>query len=291
MNKILKTYKIFIGGQFPRTESGRYYTVKDSDGQVIANVCQSSKKDIRNAVQAARKAYGAWSERTPFNRGQIVYRIAEMLQGRKQQFLDEMMAQGLDQNQSEKEFELCMDRIVYYAGWCDKYQHILSSVNPVQSSHFNFSVAEPTGVVGILVDQQTHLLGLVSQVLPVIAGGNTAVLIAPEKTPLCSISFAEIIATSDVPGGVINILTGSPSEMLLTLAGHMDVNALYLSNAEKEMAINAQLLAIDNLKRVICKDEDWTDERAQGIRYISSFQEIKTTWHPIEQIGGATSNY
>jgi acyl-CoA reductase-like NAD-dependent aldehyde dehydrogenase len=277
---ILKTYKIYIGGQFP-----------DANGNPIANVCQSSKKDIRNAVQAARKAVGSWSERSAFNRGQILYRIAEMLEGRKTQFIEELTQQGQSLESATNEIEICIDRIVYYAGWCDKYQQILSSVNPVNSSHFNFSVAEPTGVVGVLADEQTGLIGLVSQLMPVIAGGNTAVLIASELLPLCAITFAEVLETSDLPAGVVNILTGSADEMLPTLAEHMDVNAIFLSNAVDEMVKSTQLSSIDNLKRVIVRNDDWTQENTQGIRFISSFQEIKTTWHPIEQIGGATSSY
>jgi acyl-CoA reductase-like NAD-dependent aldehyde dehydrogenase len=288
---VLKTYKIYIGGQFPRTESGRYYVVKDAEGNPIANVCQSSKKDIRNAVQAARKAFGTWSERSAFNRGQILYRIAEMLEGRKTQFIEELTQQGQSLESATNEIEKSIDRIVYYAGWCDKYQQILSSVNPVNSSHFNFSVAEPTGVVGILAESSTGLIGLISQMMPVIAGGNTAVLIASEVLPLCSISFAEVLETSDLPAGVVNILTGSADEMLPTLAEHMDVNAIFLSNAVAEMVKSTQLSSIDNLKRVIVRNDDWTQETNQGIRFISSFQEIKTTWHPIEQIGGATSSY
>ena len=289
--KILKTYKIYIGGQFPRTESGRSYVVNDAHGNPIANVCQSSKKDVRNAVQAARKAFGTWSERSAFNRGQILYRIAEMLEGRKTQFVEELTLQGQALESATKEVETCIDRIVYYAGWCDKYQQILSSVNPVNSSHFNFSVSEPTGVVGIVADQTTGLMGLVAQLMPVIAGGNTAVLIASESLPLSSISFAEVLETSDVPGGVVNILTGSPAEMLPTLAEHMDVSALFLSNESEDLVKSAQLSAIDNLKRVVVMKHDWSQENAQGISFISSFQEIKTTWHPIEQIGGATSSY
>jgi acyl-CoA reductase-like NAD-dependent aldehyde dehydrogenase len=288
---VLKTYKIYIGGQFPRTESGRTYVVNDAEGNPIANVCQSSKKDVRNAVQAARKAFGPWSERSAFNRGQILYRIAEMLDGRKSQFIEELTQQGQTIERAQIEIETSIDRIVYYAGWCDKFQQILSSVNPVNSSHFNFSVVEPTGVVGVLADEQTGLLGLVSQLMPVIAGGNSVVLIAAEKFPLCAITFAEVLATSDLPAGVVNILTGSADEMLPTLAEHMDVNALYLSNASNEIVKSTQLSAVDNLKRVVVVNEDWNQEKAQGIAFISSFQEIKTTWHPIEQIGGATSSY
>ena len=288
---ILKTYKIYIGGQFPRTESGRTYVVNDAAGNPIANVCQSSKKDIRNAVQAARKAFGPWSERSAFNRGQILYRIAEMLDGRKAQFMEELTQQGQTIERAQIEIEACVDRIVYYAGWCDKFQQILSSVNPVNSSHFNFSVAEPTGVVGILADEHTGLLGFVSQLMPVIAGGNSVVFIAAEKFPLCAITFAEVLATADLPAGVVNILTGSANEMLPTLADHMDVNSLFLSNASNEIVKSTQLLAVDNLKRVVVRNDNWLQEDAQGISFISSFQEIKTTWHPIEQIGGATSSY
>lgn len=288
---ILKTYKIYIGGQFPRTESGRFYSLKDQEGKAVANVCLSSKKDIRNAVQAARKAFVSWSERSAFNRGQILYRMAEMLEGRKAQFVEELIQQGQSLEHSKIEIESCIERIVYYAGWCDKYQQILSSVNPVNSSHFNFSVAEPTGVVGVLAEQKSGLIGLVSQLMPVIAGGNSAVLIASEQLPLCAITFAEVLETSDLPAGVVNILTGSAIEMLPTLAEHMDVNALFLSNEGKGLTTEAQFLAVDNVKRVVVKDEDWTKESNQGIRYISSFQEIKTTWHPIEQIGGASSSY
>jgi acyl-CoA reductase-like NAD-dependent aldehyde dehydrogenase len=273
---ILKTYKIYIAGQFPRTESGRTYVVNDAAGNPIANVCQSSKKDIRNAVQAARKAFGPWSERSAFNRGQILYRIAEMLGGRKAQFIEELMQQGQTLERAQIEIETSIDRIVYYAGWCDKFQQILSSVNPVNSSHFNFSVAEATGVVGVLADEQTGLLGLVSQLMPVIAGGNTVVFIAAEKSPLCAITFAEVLATSDLPAGVVNIVTGFANEMLPTLAEHMDVNALYLSNASNEIVKSTQLSSVDNLKRVVVVNEDWNQEKAQGIAFISSFQEIKT---------------
>lgn len=288
---ILKTYKIYIGGQFPRTESGRYYIVKDSKGNSIANVCQSSKKDIRNAVQAARKAFGNWSERSAYNRGQIMYRIAEMLEGRKSQFVEELVSLGQTTEAALNEVEVSIDRIVYYAGWCDKFQQVLSSVNPVNSAHFNFSVPEPMGVIGIVADQGTGLIGLVSQLMPVLAGGNTALIIASENSPLSAITFAEVLETSDVPAGVVNILTGSPNEMLPTLAEHMDVNGLFLTNMDLESLKQTQIAAVDNLKRVVELQMDWSLDNAQGISFISKFQEIKTTWHPIEHIGGATSTY
>ena len=224
--EVLKTYKIFIGGQFPRTESGRYYTPLDSKGKALANICLSSRKDVRNAVVAARKAFGPWSERSAFNRGQILYRIAEMLEGRQAQFVDELMRQGSSKVAATNEVNLSIDRIVYYAGWCDKYNQVVSSVNPVSSSHFNFSSLEPMGVVGVVAEQSTSLIGLVSLILPAICGGNSTVVLASEKLPLCAVTFGEVIHSSDVPAGVINILTGSPEEMAVILASHMDVNAL-----------------------------------------------------------------
>jgi acyl-CoA reductase-like NAD-dependent aldehyde dehydrogenase len=289
--EILKTYKIYIGGQFPRTESGRYYAPKDKKGNPIANICLSSRKDVRNAVVAARKAFGSWSERSAFNRGQILYRIAEMLEGRRAQFIDELIIQGLTKVNAEKEVDLSIDRIVYYAGWCDKYNQVLSSVNPVSSAHFNFSTCEPMGVVGIIAEQRTSLIGLVSMLLPAICGGNTAVILASENLPLCAVTFAEVLNSSDVPGGVVNILTGSIDEMAPTLASHMDVNALIISHLEDSLKKNLSILAVDNLKRKYEFTADWNKSDAQGLHYISDLQEIKTTWHPIENIGGASSSY
>jgi acyl-CoA reductase-like NAD-dependent aldehyde dehydrogenase len=289
--EILKTYKIYIGGQFPRTESGRYYTPKDKKGNPIANVCLSSRKDVRNAVVAARKAFGSWSERSAFNRGQILYRIAEMLEGRRAQFIDELIIQGLTKVNAEKEIDLSIDRIVYYAGWCDKYNQVLSSVNPVSSAHFNFSTCEPMGVVGIIAEQSTSLIGMISMLLPAICGGNTVVLLASENLPLCAITFAEVLNSSDVPGGVVNILTGSIEEMAPTLASHMDVNALIVSHLEDSLKKNLSIAAVDNLKRTYEFTVNWNKTDAQGLHYISDLQEIKTTWHPIENIGGATSSY
>jgi acyl-CoA reductase-like NAD-dependent aldehyde dehydrogenase len=289
--EILKTYKIYIGGQFPRTESGRYYAPRDKKGNPIANVCLSSRKDVRNAVVAARKAFGSWSERSAFNRGQILYRIAEMLEGRRDQFIHELTIQGLTKANAEKEIDLSIDRIVYYAGWCDKYNQVLSSVNPVSSAHFNFSSCEPMGVVGIIAEQSTSLIGMVSILLPAICGGNTAVVLASEKLPLCAITFAEVLNSSDVPGGVVNMLTGSIEEMAPTLASHMDVNALIVSHLEDSLKKNLSIAAVDNLKRTYEFAADWNKTDAQGLHYISDLQEIKTTWHPIENIGGATSSY
>jgi len=289
--EILKTYKIYIGGQFPRTESGRYYTPLDKKGQPLANVCLASRKDVRNAVVAARKAFGSWSERAAFNRGQILYRIAEMLEGRRLQFVEELMKQGVTKITAEKEVDASIDRIVYYAGWCDKYNQIISTVNPVSSSHFNFSSCEAMGVVGVLADESTSLLGLVSQLMPVICGGNTAVAIASEKLPLCAVTFAEVLNSSDVPGGVVNILTGEWKEMYPTLASHMDVNALVYSNVTQDVRKALQLAGVGNLKRIIDFSSDWKKANAQGLHFVGDLQEIKTTWHPIENVGGATSNY
>ena len=289
--EVLKTYKIFIGGQFPRTESGRYYKPLDSKGKALANICLSSRKDVRNAVVAARKAFGPWSERAAFNRGQILYRIAEMLEGRQAQFVDELMRQDSSKVAATNEVNLSIDRIVYYAGWCDKYNQVLSSVNPVSSSHFNFSSLEPMGVVGIVAEQSTSLIGLVSLILPAICGGNSTVVLASEKLPLCAVTFGEVIHSSDVPAGVINILTGSTDEMAPILASHMDVNALITSNLETKLSNKLALLSVDNLKRKFDYEENWVEKEKQALHYISDLQEIKTTWHPIENVGGASSSY
>ena len=288
--EILKTYKIYIGGAFPRTESGRYYTPVNKTGEGIGNMCLSSRKDVRNAVTAARKAFGSWSERSAFNRGQIIYRIAEMLEGRKEQFILELQKQGSTKAEAEKEVILAIDRIVYYAGWCDKYNQVLSAVNPVSSSHFNFTTCESMGIVGVLAPQTTSLIGLVSLLIPAICSGNTAVLIASEKLPLCAITFAEVLNSSDVPGGVVNILTGNTEELLPVLAAHMDVNAL-ISESLGSLEIETAKAAVDNLKRKFTYNADWSSEKSQGLYYISDCLELKTTWHPIENIGGSTSSY
>ena len=288
--EILKTYKIYIGGAFPRTESGRYYTPVNKTGEGIGNMCLSSRKDVRNAVTAARKAFGSWSERSAFNRGQIIYRIAEMLEGRKEQFILELQKQGSTKAEAEKEVILAIDRIVYYAGWCDKYNQVLSAVNPVSSSHFNFTTCESMGIVGVLAPQTTSLIGLVSMLIPAICSGNTAVLIASEKLPLCAITFAEVLNSSDLPGGVVNILTGKTEELLPVLAAHMDVNAL-ISESLGSLEIETAKAAVDNLKRKFTYNADWSSEKSQGLYYISDCLELKTTWHPIENIGGTTSSY
>src|SRR5687767_5639884 len=282
---VLKTYKIYIGGQFPRTESGRYYIAKNAAGKKLANICLSSRKDFRDAVLAARNAFAGWDAKAAFNRGQILYRIAEMLEGRTAQFIEELITQDSTKQKAQKEVALAIDRLIYYAGWCDKYQQLFSSVNPVASSHFNFSVPEPTGVVSVIAPQNNSLLGLVSVIAPVIAGGNTCVVLASETKPLCSITFAEILATSDLPGGVVNILTGTTKELTEHFSSHMDVNAIIYCRKNKEeikmIGENASL----NVKRTFFWNKDWNNEDSQDPYLILDLQEIKTTWHPIENIG------
>ena len=290
--EVLKTYKIYIGGQFPRTESGRYYTPKNKAQQALANVCLSSRKDFREAVVAARGAFGGWSAKAAFNRGQILYRIAEMLEGRKAQFVDELIKQDATAKQAEEEVNTCIDRLIYYAGWCDKFQQVFGAVNPVASSHFNFSVPEPTGVVAIVAPQQTSLLGLVSVIAPVIAGGNTCIVLASETKPLCAVTFAEVLHSSDVSGGVVNILTGKPSELVKYFADHMDVNSIIYCENDVETKKLIQEKASLNVKRVVLYDKiKWNTDEAETPYFIMDTQEIKTTWHPIENIGGAKGGY
>lgn len=289
--EILKTYKLYIGGQFPRTESGRYYPLLDKKKNVIADICLGSRKDFRNAVVAARGAFAGWSGRSAFNRSQIIYRIAEMLETRKSQFIEEMLQQGLTKPNAEKEVYASIDRLVYYAGWCDKFQQIFSSVNPVASSHFNFSVPEPTGVVAIVAPQDSSLIGLVSVIAPVIAGGNVCVALASEKLPLCSITFAEVLATSDLPAGVVNILTGKTSELISHMSSHMDVNAVVYSGKNQAEIKLIKENATLNVKRVFVYREDWNKATSQNPYFIFDTQEIKTTWHPIESIGVGGAKY
>ena len=288
--EVLKTYKIYIGGKFPRTESGRFYKLLNKAEEPIANVCLSSRKDVRNAVQAARKAQGSWQERTAFNRGQVLYRIAEMLEGRRVQFVEELMLENYTKKEAQMEVDNSIDRIVYYAGWCDKFNQVASSVNPVSSSHFNFSSYEPMGVIGIMAVQSSGLLGLVSMLMPVIAGGNSSVIIASEDKPLCAVTLAEVLNSSDVPGGVVNILTGSIAELWSPLSSHMDVNGISIDALNKHVS-EVQLASVDNLKRVRVYSNDFRLIKEQGIHFITDFQELKTTWHPIEKIGGASNSY
>lgn len=279
---VAKTYKIYIDGKFPRTESGRYFVLENSDGDVIANICRSSRKDFRNSVVAARTAFADWSAASAYLRGQILYRIAEMLEGRSDQFVAELILQGESKRRAQKEVEVSVDRLIHYAGWSDKYQQIFSSVNPVSSSHFNFSVLEPTGVVAVLAPDDSGLLGLVSNIAPVIVGGNTCVVLASEQMPLCAVSFAEILQAADVPRGVVNILTGFREELMQQFASHMDVNAVVYCDGDADLAKDIQNYAANNIKRVIDRvDTDWGDDSAQNPYLIEQTQEVKTTWHPI----------
>ena len=290
--EILKTYKIYIGGKFPRTESGRYYVAENAKQEKLANVCLSSRKDFREAVVAARSAFGDWGSRAAFNRGQILYRIAEMLEGRKAQFIDELKQQSLSNAAAILEVETAIDRLIYYAGWCDKFQQLYSAVNPVATSHFNFSVPEPTGVVSIIADQNSSLLGLISAIAPVIAGGNTCIVLGSYVKPLCLVTFAEVLNSSDVPGGVVNMLTGKPEELAPYFADHMDVNTIICCEKNAAMQKMIQEKASLNMKRVIIHDDiNWQSEAGQSPYFIMDTQEIKTTWHPIENIGGAKAGY
>ena len=290
--EVLKTYKIYIGGQFPRTESGRYYVATNNKGEQLANVCLSSRKDFRDAVVAARNAFKGWSARAAFNRGQILYRIAEMLEGRKTQFIEELVQQDITKSQAQKEVNIAIDRLIWYAGWCDKYQQIFGTVNPVASSHFNFSVPEPTGVVAAIAPQDSSLLGLVSVIAPIIAGGNTCIVMASETKPLCSITFAEVINSSDVPGGVVNILTGKVSELAPQFAAHMDVNAVVYCGNDNAVQKDLQTKGASNVKRIIVhKDINWFTDQGQSPYFILDTEEIKTTWHPIENIGAGGGGY
>ena len=290
--EVLKTYKMYIGGKFPRTESGRCFTLKNAKGEEIANMCKGSRKDFRNAVVEARKAFEPWSNKTAYNRSQILYRIAEMLEGRKAQFIDELMQMGSTKKQAEEEVFTSIDRLIYYAGWADKYQQISSSVNPVSGAFFNFTVLEPTGVVTAIAPEENGLIGLVSVIAPIIVSGNSCIVLASESKALCSVSFAEVINSSDVPGGVINILTGNAEELIPHFSNHMDVNSmLYCGDDKKSIQLIKENSAI-NLKRIVIKkDIDWMKDEAESPYFITKFTEVKTTWHPIEKIGASGSGY
>lgn len=279
---VLKTYKIFIGGKFPRTESGRYYALKDGGGGGMANVCLSSRKDFRDAVVAARAAQGPWAARSAYNRSQILYRIAEMLEGRTGQFASEMVQQGVAANSATIEVATAVDRLVYYAGWVDKYPQVFGSVNPVASSHFNFSLHEPMGVVAVLAPANSALLGLISSIVPAIAGGNAVVALAAKDYPLSAITLAEVLATSDLPAGVVNLLTGERAELAEHFASHMDVNAVIVAGGDAAERAAIRTKAAANVKRVIAFQRDnWLDPAAQSPYFILDTQEVKTTWHPV----------
>ncbi len=279
---IHKTYKLYIGGKFPRTESGRYYAI-NSNGNLIANMCLASRKDFRNAVVVARKSQDSWANISALNKGQILYRIAEMLEGRKEQFITELVAQGETIIAAQKEVDISIDRLVYYAGWSDKYQQFFSTVNPVSSPHFNFSTLEPVGVVAIISPEKQSLLGLISMIAPAIVGGNTVIILASESKPLTAISFAEVLNSSDVPGGVVNILTGKKEELMNHMASHMDINAIIYCGKEEKEIKKINELASNNVKRTIFyKKNDWTSDRSESPYLIEKTQEVKTTWHPVK---------
>ena len=278
---ILKTYKIFIAGKFPRTESGRYFDLKNNKGELLANMCLSSRKDFRNAVVAARKVQKSWESSSSLNRGQILYRIAEMLEGRKLQFIEELMMTGSSKNHAKNEVEKSIDRLVYYAGWSDKFQQIFSSVNPVASNHFNFSMLQAMGVVSVIAPNEFPLLGLISVVAPVIVGGNACVVLSSAVNPMVSISFAEVLNTSDVPHGIVNILTGERKELISHFSSHNDVNSILYCGDNNEEIKEIEKISVENLKRVkIYKQKNWDNDNSQSPYFIEKYQEIKTIWHP-----------
>lgn len=270
-----KTYKLAIGGAFPRSESGRTYEVVSPKGAFLANAAKGSRKDARDAVVAARAAVKGWSGATAYNRGQVLYRVAEVLEGRRAQFIEEIVAQqGVSSSAAAAQVDEAIDLWVWYAGWCDKYAQVAGNANPVSGPYFNISVPEPTGVVAIIAPQDSALLGLVSVVAPALVAGNAVVVVASERHPLSAISLAEVLATSDLPGGVVNVLTGSPAEIAPWLASHQDVNALDLAGAGDLDWIDLQIAAADTLKRVLAPgDVTPSPER------IGAFTEVKTVWH------------
>ncbi|MFE4256769.1 aldehyde dehydrogenase family protein [Streptomyces sp. NPDC056910] len=290
---VLKTYKLYVGGKFPRSESGRVYEVSDSKGKWLANAPLSSRKDARDAVVAARKAFGGWAGATAYNRGQVLYRVAEMLEGRRDQFVREVAdAEGLSKSKAAAVVDAAIDRWVWYAGWTDKIGQVVGGANPVAGPFFNLSTPEPTGVVAVLAPQKSSFLGLISVIAPVIATGNTAVVIASETSPLPALSLGEVLATSDVPGGVVNVLSGRTAEIAAPLASHQDVNAIDLTGADADLARDLEIAAADNLKRVRrpqAVDTDWTTD--PGTDRLTSFLETKTVWHPTGSLGASGSSY
>ncbi|MFC4470420.1 aldehyde dehydrogenase family protein [Streptomyces xiangluensis] len=288
---VFKTYKLYVGGKFPRSESGRVYEVTDSKGKWLANAPLSSRKDARDAVVAARKAFGPWSGATAYNRGQILYRIAEMLEGRKEQFVREVAdAEGLSKPKAAAQVDAAIDRWVWYAGWTDKIAQVVGGGNPVAGPFFNLSTPEPTGVVTVIAPQESSFLGLVSVVAPVIATGNTAIVVASEKSPLPALSLGEVLATSDLPGGVVNVLSGRTAEIATPLAAHQDVNAIDLAGTDDVLAKELEIAAADNLKRV--RRPQPVDFSADpGTDRLTFFLETKTVWHPTGSLGASGSAY
>ncbi|MFE2847052.1 aldehyde dehydrogenase family protein [Streptomyces scopuliridis] len=288
---VFKTYKLYVGGKFPRSESGRVYEVTDSKGTWLANAPLSSRKDARDAVVAARKAFGGWSGAMAYNRGQVLYRVAEMLEGRRDQFVREVAdAEGLSKSKAAVAVDAAIDRWVWYAGWTDKIGQVVGGANPVAGPFFNLSTPEPTGVVTVLAPQESSFLGLVSVIAPVIATGNTAVVVASEKSPLPALSLGEVLATSDLPGGVVNVLSGKTAEIAAPLAAHQDVNGIDLTGADEALAKELEIAAADNLKRVLRPERtDWSAD--PGTRRLTAFLETKTVWHPTGSLGASGSAY
>jgi acyl-CoA reductase-like NAD-dependent aldehyde dehydrogenase len=280
--EVRKTYKLYIGGAFPRSESGRSYVVNNAKGKFLANASQASRKDARDAVVAARKAFGGWSGRTAYNRGQVLYRIAEVMEGRHEQFSSEVaLSEGLSISKARAVVDASIDRWVWYAGWADKLAQVVGSSNPVAGPYFDFSLPEATGVVAVLAPQESSLLGLTSVIAPAIVSGNTVVAVSSYERPLPAVTLGEVMATSDVPGGVVNILTGSASEIGPWLASHMDVNAIDLCGIEDpDEARDLEAASAENLKRVRRPaEEDWTE--SPGLSRLTQYLELKTVWHPI----------
>jgi acyl-CoA reductase-like NAD-dependent aldehyde dehydrogenase len=287
---VRKTYKLFVGGAFPRSESGRSYLVSAADGTPLVNAARASRKDLRDAVRVARKAFPGWAGKTAMNRGQVLYRVAELMEGRRDQFVDEVAAaEGLREAAAAKAVDAAIDRWVWYAGWADKIGQVLGSSNPVAAPYFNFTIPEPTGVVGVVAPETSSLLGLVSRLAPPIVAGNTVVVLASETRPLPAVTLTEVLATSDVPGGVVNVLTGLKRELIPVLAGHADVDALDTWGVPDDMRTDVELLAADDIKRVLRRPTtvaearfDWLDDRAaERPEWIAAFLEMKTVWHPI----------
>jgi acyl-CoA reductase-like NAD-dependent aldehyde dehydrogenase len=287
---VRKTYKLYIGGAFPRSESGRSYVVRDADGEPLANACRASRKDVRDAVRAARKAAGDWADKTAMNRGQVLYRVAELMEGRRDQFVAEVaQAEGVKEARARELVDRTVDRWVWYAGWADKIAQVLGSSNPVAAPYFNFTIPEPTGVVGIVASETSSLLGLISRLAPPIVTGNAVVVIASETRPLPAITLTEVLATSDVPGGVVNVLTGLKEELVPIMAGHVDVDAIDVWGVPESLRADVELVAADNVKRLARRPAgvsdarfDWLDDRAtERPEWIAAFLEMKTVWHPI----------
>jgi len=275
---VAKTYKLFIDGAFPRSESGRTFPVHGPDGTLLANAARASRKDLRDAVRTARAAQEGWAARTAYNRGQVLYRVAEMLEGRRAELATLLSDTGLGTEAAEEEVEASIDRWVWYAGWSDKVHHVLGTVNPVAGPYFNFTVPEPTGVVGLVASGRPALLGLVSRLVPAIVGGNAVVVVTGGDASLIAVTLGEVLATSDVPAGVVNILTGDRAELLPWLISHLDVNAVDLTGADDDLEAEVVAGAAANVKRVVFGDVEEESPYA-----IADFMEMKTLWHPISR--------